>query len=211
MTEQPPPPGGTPPPVPPPGQPEGTPAPGPPVGAPAPGAGQPPVAAPAGAPSAGGLSEGYGVKTPMGRAILFSILSFGLWTIWWFYVNKKRLDQELGKDEAVLHTAGLFVPILNFVILYWFWRDLNDLRQRLQMEEVPVVLYLVLSIFGLQIVAYPMALPKFNEYWDRRSGGQATESVVSGGEKVVVGIGIGIFALYLLIILIIIIAAVASS
>jgi hypothetical protein len=206
MTEQP----GQPPQ--PPQPPTGAPAP-PPTGAPAPpqAAAYPPAPAQAAAPSAGGLSEGYGVKTPMGRAILFSIISFGIWTIWWFYVNKKRFDRELGKDEATLHTAGLFVPILSFVIIYWFWRDVNDLRQRLGMEEMPVVLYLVLAIFGLQWIAYPLVLPKINEYWDRRSNGLATESQVTGGEKIVVGIGVAFWVFWLLIIVIVIIAAVASS
>jgi len=53
----------------------------------------------------------------------------------------------LQRDEATLHTLGLLVPILNFFIIFWLWRDLNALRERFGLSEFPAVAYLVGSTF----------------------------------------------------------------
>lgn len=145
----------------------------------------------------------------MGRAVLFSILSFGIWTIWWFYVSRKRLDQELGhgRDDAALHTLLLFVPIASFFSMYWLWRDLDLLRRQQGLQEIPVVVYVVLAVIGLNVVSFVLALPNFNEYWGRRSGGQATDAPVTTGEKVIVGIGIAFWVFWVLVIALVIVVA----
>jgi hypothetical protein len=176
----------------------------PPPGPPAAAVPQAPVA-----PGAGALSQGYALKTPMGRAILFSILSFGIWTIWWFYVTRKRLDQELGhgRDDAALHTVLLFVPIASFFSIYWLWRDLDLLRRQHALPEIPVVAYVVLAVLGLNVISFVLALPKFNEYWDVRTGGQATDAQVTTAEKAIVGIGIAFWVLWVLLIALVIVIA----
>ena len=160
----------------------------------------------------------HGGKFGLGRAVGFSILSFGLWSYYWFYVTRKDLDLELGgqRDDALLHTLGLLVPILNFFIVYWLWRDISLVRGRAGLSEFSAGGYLVAAILGSfvvigAIVVYGLVLNKLNEYWDRRAGGVAPDRPVATAEKVVVGIGVALLLLYLLIIVIIIIAAVASS
>jgi hypothetical protein len=206
-------------------------APPPPLGAPPPGApsspqGAPPPpglpvqpgAAPAYAPPlpAGGAGPAVGelaIKRGLGRVIGFSVLSFGIYTYYWFYVTRKQLNSELGStDDAGLYTAGLLVPILNVIITYWLWRDLNELRRRLGLPEFNVVLWIVLAMFVpfAALVIYLMIVNRLNEYWDVRTQGAAVTAPVTSGEKIVIGIGIGIWALLALIVIAIIVAVAAS-
>lgn len=157
-------------------------------------------------------AEAYAVKQGLGRAWGFSLLSFGIWTYWWFYVTRKLLDGEKGegRDDAVLHTLGLLVPILNFFIVYWLWRDISQLRARVGQPDFPAGAYLVGSIF-LAPVVYSFVLVKLNEYWDVRTQGLATDSRVSTGEKVAVAIGALLWVLWVLVIVIAIVVAIATS
>ena len=154
------------------------------------------------------------IKRGVGRVIGFSILSFGIYTYYWFYVTRKQLNSELGStDDAGLYTAGLLVPILNIIITYWLWRDLNVLRQRVRgLPEFNVILWLVLSMFVpfAVLVIYPMVVNRLNEYWDVRTQGAAVTAPVTTGEKIV-GIGLAFWALFALIIMIAIVVAASTS
>jgi hypothetical protein len=156
--------------------------------------------------------EAYAVKRGLGRAWGFSILSLGIWGYWWFYVHRKLLDGELGagRDDAVLHTVGLFVPILNFFILYWLWRDISALRTRVGLPDFPAGAYVVGAIF-LAPVVYSFVLVKLNEYWDVRTQGLAIDAPMTTGEKVAVGVGAAFFVLWVLLIVVGIIVAIATS
>lgn len=158
-------------------------------------------------------ADAYAVKRSLGRVWGFTLISFGLYMYFWFYTYRKKLDAELGhgRDDAALHTAGLLVPVLNFFIVHWLWRDLNHLRTRVGLGEFPEVPYLIGSIF-LAPVFYSLVNQELNEYWDVRTQGRATDAPVTTGEKVVVGIGAAFFLLWLLImVLVVILAVVAGS
>ena len=132
----------------------------------------------------------YAVKYSLGRAWVYSMVSVGLWTGYWFYVTRRLFDGETGRgrDDAMLHTLGLYVPVLNFFILYWLYRDLSELRQRVGLREVPVPAYVVGGAF-LQPVFYSIALGQVNEFWDVRTQGYATEAPTPGVEKAVIAVG----------------------
>jgi hypothetical protein len=163
----------------------------------------------------GGAGGAYPVKRPVGRVVLFTILSLGLYGFYWLYTTRKQLDQQLGdgRDDAVLHTVGFIVPILNFFIVYWLWRDLNDLRVRRGLEEFPVILYLVLTILipFAAIFTYISVLGKLNEYWDAATNGQATTAPVTTAEKIIVALGVLYFLFWIVIIIVIIVAAASTS
>ena len=170
-----------------------------------------PVAPPGGAgPMVGELA----IKRGVGRVIGFTILSPFIYPYYWFFVTRKQLNSELGStDDAGLYTAGLLVPILNIIIIYWLWRDIDALRRRVGMPEFNVILWLVLSAFVpfAAIVFYPMVVSRLNEYWDVRTQGAAITAPVTSGEKFVVAIGAAFWALIVLGIGAIAIAASASS
>jgi hypothetical protein len=149
----------------------------------------PAQAAPA-APSAAPGGEPLAIKRSVIRALGFGVLSFGLYNFYWFYVTRKEASRELGTDDdAALQTAGLLVPVLNWVITYWLWRDINRLRARVGLSEFSIPLYLVLSIIGLMVIFYALVVSHLNEYWDRRTGGRATNAPVTRNEKLVVAAG----------------------
>jgi hypothetical protein len=132
----------------------------------------------------------YAVKYSLGRAWIYSMLSVGLWTGYWFYVTRRLFDGEAGRgrDDALLHTLGLYVPVLNFFILYWLYRDLSELRQRVGLPELPVPAYVLGGAF-LQPVVYSIALGKVNEFWDVRTQGHATEAPTPAAEKAIIAVG----------------------
>jgi hypothetical protein len=141
----------------------------------------------------------YAVKYSLGRAWGYGALSFGLWTFYWFHVNRRLFDGETGRgrDDALLHTLGLLVPVLNFFIIYWLYRDLDELRRRSGLTGLPVGGYLVGAIFAAPIL-YSIALGKVNEYWDVRTQGLAAEAPTTGAEKAVIAVGVAFWALWLL-------------
>ena len=154
----------------------------------------------------------FAIKRSVLRAIGFTVLSFGLYSFYWFYVTRKELTRELGtQDNAALQTAGLLVPILNWVIIYWLWRDINSLRARVGLSEFSIPLYLVLSIIGLAPIFYCLVASDLNEYWDWRSGGQATDAPVTRNEKIVVAVGALLWLLWILGVVVAILVAATSS
>ena len=156
--------------------------------------------------------EAYAVKYSLGRAWACSIASFGIWTIWWFYVHRKRLDAELGegRDDAALHTLGFFVPVLNYFILFWLWRDISRMRVGVGLPEFPAGAYTVGAVFFAPVL-YSFVLVKLNEFWDVRTQGLATDAGFTTGEKVTIGVGVALFALYVLLIIVAIVVAIAAG
>jgi hypothetical protein len=154
----------------------------------------------------------YAVKYGLGRAWGFSVLSFGLWPGFWLHRQRKLFDGELaqGQDDAVFHTVGLFIPILNVFVLYWFYRDLDELRRRAGLGGVSVVGYVLGGVFAAPI-AYSIALGRVNELWDARTQGLAVESPMTTGEKVVVAVGAGMWALYFVFIVLVVVLSATSG
>ena len=147
----------------------------------------------------------YAVKYGLGRAWGFTLLSFGLWTAFWLHRTRKLFDGELGhgRDDAVFHTVGMFVPVLNVFVVYWLYRDLDALRVRAGLPGIEVTGYVIGAVF-LAPVVYSLILGKFNEFWDVRTQGLATEAAVTTPEKVLMAGGVGLWLLNLVWFLLII-------
>ena len=157
-------------------------------------------------------AEAYAVKRGLGRAWGFGALSLGVWTFYWFYSNRKLLDRELahGRDDALLHTLGLLVPVLNYFVIYWLWRDVDRLRRWIGMPPFQVVGYVIGAIFVAPLF-YSLALLRLNEYWDARTGGLATEAPVTTAEKGFIAAGAALLGFWLLVVVIVVIVAIAVS
>lgn len=161
---------------------------------------------------AGYPADAYAVKRGLGRVWGFTLLSFGLYTYFWLYVNRRLLDGEVGhgRDDALLHTLLLLVPIANFLVVYWLWRDLNLLRIRVGLQEFPVVPYVIGAIF-LAPIFYSLVLVKLNEYWDVRTQGLATDAPVTTAEKAVVAVGAAFLVLWLMLTMLVIVISIGLS
>ena len=138
----------------------------------------------------------YAVKYGLGRAWGFSVVTSGLWTAYWLHRTRKLFDGELGqgRDDAVFHTVGMFVPILNVFVLYWLYRDLDALRRHVGLTGIQVPGYVVGAVFAAPLV-YSIALEKVNEFWDVRTQGLATEAAVTSPEKVLLAVGASLWLL----------------
>ena len=137
----------------------------------------------------------YAVKYSLGRAWGFSVLTSGLWPAYWLHRARKLFDGELGhgRDDAVFHTVGMFVPVLNVFVVYWLYRDLDALRRNAGLAGIPVPGYVVGAVFAAPVV-YSIALGKVNEYWDVRTRGCATDAPVAKTEKVLAAAAVGWWA-----------------
>jgi hypothetical protein len=132
----------------------------------------------------------YAVRYELARAWGYTLLSGGLWLIYWFHRNRKLLDGEIarGRDDAVVHSIGLFVPIWNVFVLYWLYRDLDELRRWYGLPELPVAAYVVGGALA-PAIAYSIALGKVNEFWDVRTQGLAVEAETSPTERALLIVG----------------------
>lgn len=155
-------------------------------------------------------AEAYAVKRGLGRCIGFTILSFGGWAFYWLYTHRKLFDGEIGRgrDDAVLHTVGYMVPVWNIFIIYWLYRDLNELRLRVGLPGFSVGGYTAGSVF-LAPVFFCLVANMVNEYWDVRLQGWATDAPVTTVEKVLLAIGASIWLLEILLFVLLILLALA--
>ena len=170
----------------------------------------PPPPAPPPYPAVAGVGPASGelaIKRSFWRCALASLASFGVYGFWWFYQYRRRISAELAKsDDAGLHTAGLLVPFLNLYLIYLLWKDISDVRVRIGLSEVPAVAYLIGAIF-IAPVFYGIVNAQLNEYWDHRTGGQATDAPWTTGEKLATFVPLALFGSFLALVVLLIAAA----
>ncbi len=154
------------------------------------------------APSVQNASGNWAVKRSVVRVLLLTLVSFGLYMIYWFYVTREKVTNELGSnDNTGLQTLGLFVPILNIFVLYWLYRDIDKLQRSAGASGFQAVLYAVLMLISpINYIIMGLVISELNKYWDTKSAGQATEAKFSGGEIAVTVIGAAMWLFFFLLI-----------
>jgi hypothetical protein len=139
------------------------------------------------------------IKRSVVRCLLCWAASFGVYGFYWFHQYRRRISAELGRtDDAGLHTAGLLVPFLNFYLVYLLWRDIGEARVRVGLSDVPAGAYLAASILIAPVI-YGIMATRLNEYWDRRTGGAATDAPFSRGEATATFLPLAVFLGFLLL------------
>ena len=100
------------------------------------------------------------VKLGTGRVGLLSVLSFGLYLFWWYYITWKQLASETREEHyPVWHSLTLIVPIYNLFRMHRHVSVINDLASRVGLTislsaGTAVVLLLVSSILETRVVFY---------------------------------------------------------
>jgi hypothetical protein len=125
-------------------------------------------------------------KFPMWQAVLFTILSGGLWGIYWVYRVRREQCRYLGReDDAVLQAFGSIIPIWNCFVVRNVWREADAMIDRAGTTKIGyrdfTIIYIVLyavsfavGIVGLGIpVLYVIVQSRLNAALDRLSGGEA--------------------------------------
>ncbi len=95
-------------------------------------------------------------------AILFSILTLGIYFIYWF-VCLTNDTNKLSKYKTANGGMAFLFNLLTCGIYFFYWsymlgKKIGDIEK----DESGSILYLVLSIFGLGIVVYALAQSALN-------------------------------------------------
>lgn len=89
----------------------------------------------------------------IGMAILFSIISCGIYGLYWMY----KITQEITEynNESANPTTELLLSIFTFGIyyLYWNYKMGKRIAQARSSSSDDSILYLILAFFGLGIVS----------------------------------------------------------
>lgn len=111
----------------------------------------PPVAA---SPPPVGSVEPDSVATPVGgeltvfpwwQVIIFSIISYGVWTLYWFYCTRKQVSGlvETNRDDPGIQTFGYLVPIWQVWVVRDMWRDIDGVAQKARTEGINAKTYTI--------------------------------------------------------------------
>ena len=67
---------------------------------------------------------------PWWQVIIFSIISSGVWTFYWFYCTRKQVSGLVGGwNDPGLETFGYMVPIWQVWVVRNMWRDIDGVAQ----------------------------------------------------------------------------------
>lgn len=94
-------------------------------------------------------NSGTFTKRGVGKTIALSIVTFGLYGLYWAYqVHKEFAAAKDGGFNPTVRTIGLVIPLYNFLVL---WKTSNDAE-----ELLPGVS--AITVFVTGIVFFPIAI-----------------------------------------------------
>ncbi len=147
------------------------------------------------------------VLRSLGRCFGLTLISGGLWAFAWIYHQAKEVSPRVGEQaSAGGRTFGALIPIVNYFVIYWSWRDIDRYAKQSGTQGIPVVLFLILSIFisPLAIVFYFITQSRLNAAHLAATGGTATKAPMYRADWIAVGLGIlGVILGFLLAVLLI--------
>ena len=109
-------------------------------------------------------------KRSIGLNIVLSIVTCGIYFIYWFITLTN--DVNTASNHSQDGTSGGVAFLLSLVTCgiygyYWAYKQGEKINEAKAMRNMPAdnpnVLYLILSIFGLQIVVYALAQSELNK------------------------------------------------
>jgi magnesium-transporting ATPase (P-type) len=150
------------------------------------------------------IAAGPATVRSVGRCILLTIVSFGLWSFAWIYHTADEVSPAAGQDASPpLRTIGWLIPIVNIVVLFLSWRDIDNFLKKHGAKDVPVIVFLLLTIFipFAAIFTYIIVQNRLNDGWAVASGGQATDAPMTAVDWVFVLAGWVVLGLGLLFVI----------
>jgi len=113
--------------------------------------------------------EEYSKAIPIRRFYLLFILTFGLYSIYWFYKQSSYLRDEFGKDGSVgLRTlAFAIIPIANIFVFYELLKDMKQLIEEKGLNTyspgINTLIFLFVPYLGMWV--FINVQESFNEFW----------------------------------------------
>ena len=165
------------------------------------------------------------LRIGMGRVVVASVLSGGLYLFYWFYLTWKQLISETTEEHyPVWHALTLLVPIYGWFRMHRHVAVINELSERRGLaaslspglavvlllvgnaldwslvritEPLPLILLTVVSA-ALTTVLIVTAQSGLNAYWERARPGNLTDARIGRGEVIFVVLGLLLWLLILL-------------
>lgn len=80
----------------------------------------------------------------LGKQVLFTVVTLGVYGIYWWHVTNQQLNEGTDAEfNPTLRTIGLFVPLYNFVVM---WRTSHD--SEAVTDQSGAVLFLLFLVFA---------------------------------------------------------------
>ncbi len=132
--------------------------------------------------------EGKGLDTEDNIAIniVLSIITFGIYFIVWLYRMEVRI-RRMNDDDRSLAGVVLCLIFVPFYKIYWFYNReqmfVQSLRKKGQTKDDNSLVYLLLSIFGVSLIAAALMQNDFNRFEDPDKHLFRSEPEGPGSEK----------------------------
>jgi hypothetical protein len=138
-------------------------------------------------------AEAPAVIRSVGRCFLLLLVSFGLWSIAWIYHTTKDVSPKVtDKSSPGLRAFGWIIPIVNYVVLYLTWRDVEHFTKKAGTKDFALALYFILTILipFVAIFTYWSVQNKMNAAWEAETGGTAVHAPMEAIDWVTVVLGL---------------------
>lgn len=128
-------------------------------------------------------------KRSIATVIILSIVTCGIYAIYWMVVTTNDIEYALGDKSDGSCKSGGIVILLSIVTcgiygIYWFYKE--ALRLQILAEDAGLRpcgtepwVYVILSIFGLEIVSMALMQDEINRILDAKSDGSDGGVVVN--------------------------------
>ena len=116
------------------------------------------------------MIEGKIVRRNIGLCIVFTILTCGIYGLYWLYCLADDVNTVTGRTDGTSGGLVLLFTILTCGIygLYWMYQSGDAMDQlRIDRQQLPGhlgIIYLVLDLLGLGIISYALLQSELNNY-----------------------------------------------
>ncbi|MEE8414153.1 MAG: DUF4234 domain-containing protein, partial [Dehalococcoidales bacterium] len=151
-------------------------------------------------------SAKYSDAQPVWHFVLLSIVTFAVYDLYWFYRTWRQLrDQENWDISPGWRLVGLFIPILNLILLYDLFKHIRDFADA---ENCEVLFSPGLILIGWLLFNALVALPDpywlitlmsvwpigvvqntLNNYWSQKQPTLIMKTKLSAGQKALLILG----------------------
>lgn len=144
-------------------------------------------------------SQRFSNAQPVWQFVLLALITFGIYEIYWFYRNWKHLKFHNNLDISPgWRTVGLFVPILNIVLIYKQFKNIRDFTKEAGCDIHLSPGWITVSYIALGLLAnlpdpfwllgflgvVPLAVVQgvLNSYWEKEQSQLVVRKGLSGGQ-----------------------------
>ena len=133
------------------------------------------------------MKKGYSNYQPLYKLIILYIITFGVYTLVWIYRTSKQLkeanfnvnfckknkEEEMsGKISPPLRTIGLFIPIVNIIVLYETFKAIISYAELNKKGDYKspgffIMFYLFLMAMWLGFIPIAMIQSTLNKTWKK--------------------------------------------